>query len=340
MIKTGLIGIGKMGLSHLAIFNAHKDVDVVAVCDPSKLMRIGVEKYLDMKVYKDYKTMIDENKLDCVVIATPTKFHYEMVEYALNHGVNTFCEKPFCLNPEDGKKLAKLAKEKQLINQVGYHCRFVGAFQKAKELLNQEVIGKPYYFKMEVYGNVVKKKQGKTWRSIKSEGGGCLYDYAPHGLDLVNYLLGQAESVSGTVFKSINSQNIEDAVYSTLYYDDQLSGQLSVNWCDETYRKMFNQITILGPNGKIIADRQECKLYVNDAGNHNKVEPGWNIFYTTDVTEPVDFYLRGEEYSAQVEHFIDCIKNTSVKNMCTFEEAQKADAVVAMLIEDVNKGRA
>ncbi len=339
MIRIGLIGIGKMGLSHFAIFNANPDVEVVSVCDPSSLMLMGAEKYLNKKTYKDYKKMIDESELDGVVISTPTKFHYEMVHYALENNVSVFCEKPFCLNPEDGSKLVALAEQKKLINQVGYHCRFVGVFQKAKELLEQGMIGNPYYFKMEVYGNVVKKQKSKTWRSEKSEGGGCLYDYASHGIDLVNYLIGAPTSVAGTVFKSINSVDIEDAVYSTLLYDGDLSGNLSVNWCDSTYRKMFNQITILGPNGKLIVDRQECKLFVRDSSRLNGIESGWSIFYTTDSTKPVDFYLRGEEYSAQADYFVSKIKEKDRNNKSPFKDAQKTDDVVAMLIKDEKRGR-
>ncbi len=338
MIKVGLIGIGKMGLSHLAIFNSHKDVDVVAVSDPSKMMQIGCERFLGIKVFDDYLEMVNSVELDAVVISTPTKFHAQMVEDCLVSNLHVFCEKPFCLLPQDGLRLVQMANERSLINQVGYHCRFVGAFNKAKSLIEDGVIGQPYYFKMEVYGNVVKKKKAKTWRSQKSEGGGCLYDYASHGIDSVVYLLGSPTAVSGTVFKNINSVEIEDAVYSTIHYDNKLSGQLCVNWCEPSYRKMYNQITIIGEKGKIIADRQECKVYLNNESEED-LDKGWNIFYTTDLTHEVDYYLRGEEYSAQVDHFVDCIKSNNPDNRSSFKEAQVTDEVVAMLIKDAENSR-
>lgn len=336
MINVGLIGIGKMGLSHLAIFKAHKDVNVVAVSDPSKLMQLGASKFLNIPSYSDYKEMIEKESLDAVVISTPTKFHAEMVNDCLVNDIHVFCEKPFCLTPEEGEKLVALANERKLINQVGYHCRFVGAFMKVKEILTENTIGDPYYFKMEVYGNVVKKKKAKTWRSKKSEGGGCLYDYASHGIDSIVYLLGAPSGVSGTVFKTINSIEIEDAIYSTLNYESNLSGQLCVNWCEPSYRKMFNQITIIGDKGKVIADRQECKLFLNNEPENSNLKKGWNIFYTTDLTQPVDYYLRGEEYSAQVDHFVQSIIKNNPNDRSSFKTAQLTDQVVSMLINDAN----
>ena len=145
-----------------------------------------------------------------------------------------------------------------------------------------------------------------------------MYDYASHGLDLINYLIGPPKKVTGTIINHINSQEVPDSVYSMLLYKNGVSGFLSVNWCDPSYRKMANQITIMGTNGKIIADRQECKIFLNTNSEYNELEKGWNIFYTTDVTKSVNFYLRGEEYSAQVDHFVQGIKEKRMDNISSF----------------------
>lgn len=334
MIKIGIIGLGKMGLSHFAIFNAHPEVEVTAVCDPSPFMKIILEKYMGKQCYKDYKQMIDEKRLDAVVVATPTRFHSDIVKYALNKKLHVFCEKPFCLKVEEGRELIALAERNGLVNQVGYHCRFTGVFQKTRELLDRKVIGDVYHFMMEVYGNVVQKKKGGTWRSDRAEGGGCLFDYASHGIDLVHYLVGPTRTVRGTCLKKVFSAGTEDAVFSTLECADGVSGLLSVNWCDPTYRKMANQITIMGTNGKLVADRQECKVFIRDNQDCPDLEEGWNMFYTTDVTKPVWFYLRGEEYSYQVDYFVQCIKNKSLENLSSFENALQADIVVDLLLKD------
>ena len=89
---------------------------------------------------------------------------------------------------------------------------------------------------------------------------------------------------------------------STLYFDGGKTAQLSVNWSDESYRKMTTRITIWGTAGRIFADRQECQVYLRDTATiPDGYEQGWNVRYTTELTEPVWFYLRGEEYSAQID---------------------------------------
>ena len=189
MTKIGIIGIGKMGISHLAILGAHPDVQVVGVCDTSKMMLDAIEKYSPFPCFTDYKKMLEEAKPDAVVVAVPTKFHAAIVEELLNRNIHVFAEKPFCLNPEQGAPLVALAKQKGLINQVGYHNKFVGTFQEVKRIIDGGYIGDIYHFHGQAYGPVVVKSKQDTWRSNPEEGGGCLMDYASHVIDLINYLL-------------------------------------------------------------------------------------------------------------------------------------------------------
>jgi len=157
-----------------------------------------------------------------------------MVSYALNKNINVFCEKPFSLDVTEAKLLAKKATELKLINQAGYHNRFVWTFNEVKKLLTSGAIGELYHFIGESYGPVVVKEKVTSWRTKKGEGGGCLYDYASHTIDLISYILGKPVKVSGTQLKSIYSTEVEDAVYSNLTLQNGLSGQLSVNWSDDT----------------------------------------------------------------------------------------------------------
>ena len=136
MIRLGLVGLGKMGLSHFSIANAHPQTDVVA-CDASGFLLDGIRKYSKRPVYKDYDEMLAQEKLDAVIIATPSRLHAPMVRKALEHDVHVFCEKPFCLNWEDAEALTALADERGLVSQVGYHYRYVGAFQEMKRIVGR-----------------------------------------------------------------------------------------------------------------------------------------------------------------------------------------------------------
>ena len=106
---------------------------------------------------------------------------------ALDRGLHVFCEKPLCLDPAESAELTTLADSKRLVTQVGYHNRYVGAFAEVKRLLDLGAIGRVSHLLAEAYGPVVLKPQGATWRSQKGQGGGSLYDYAAHPLNLLNW---------------------------------------------------------------------------------------------------------------------------------------------------------
>lgn len=335
MINAAVIGLGKMGISHYSIINTHPEVQVVGACDSSGFVTSGMSKVNEVKYFNDYKKMIEACELDCVVVATPTSSHEKIVGECLARGLHVFVEKPFCLKKQEGLVMVASSKEKKVVNQVGYHNKFVATFSKVKEFLNHGIIGDVYHISGEAYGPVVLKSKGMTWRTQKSEGGGCLHDYASHVIDLMNYYVGCPIAVGGTVMQKIFSKEVEDAVYSTFYYPKGLTGRLSVNWSEETYRKMSTMITLYGKKGKIIVDRQECKVYLKEDNKELKLEKGWNILYTTELTKPVWFYLRGEEYSSQIDYFIQSIKMNRISNAInSFESAFQTDSVIDMLLQD------
>jgi predicted dehydrogenase len=338
-VRLAVVGLGKMGLSHLAIANMHPEVEVVAVCDPASYVRGVLRKETALPTHGSYEAMLRDVDLDAVLIATPSKTHKEMVRAALERGLHVFCEKPLTLSAADAGELADAGRGAGVVTQVGYHNRFVGSFREVKDLLDAGAIGTVSSVLGEAYGPVVLRTKGGTWRSHKDAGGGSLYDYAAHPINLINWYLGEPTGVGGTILNSIFSREIDDEVISTLLYDGGPSARLAVNWSDESCRKMTTRITAWGTGGRIYADRQECQVYLRgNAPIPDGYEPGWNVRYTTELTEPVGFYLRGEEYSAQIHHFVERVKNGEVDGMNGFESAAVTDRVIAMMLEDAGKG--
>jgi len=337
MIKAGIIGLGKMGLSHAAILSPHPQADLVAVCDTSSLILDAFKKFTEINVYSDYIKMVDNEKLDCVMVATPTRFHYPIVKYALDKGLHVFCEKPFSLTTQEGEDLVRMANQKWLINQVGYHNHFIGTFIELKRLIRSGILGELVHFTGEAYGPVVVKEKGGTWRSNPDEGGGCLFDYASHVINLIQEVIARPVKAQGSILKKIYSREVEDAVFSILTLDTGLTGVLSVNWSDETYRKMSTSLTITGKKGKIICDATEIKIYLKEANQKEKLDKGWTIKYITEFAIPVNFYLRGEEYSAQIDNFINCIVSKKQTDINSFEQGLYTDKVIELIIADSKK---
>ncbi|QBX55867.1 Gfo/Idh/MocA family oxidoreductase [Nocardioides seonyuensis] len=332
MVNVGIIGLGKMGMSHYSIINAHDSVKVTGVCDSSGYVLDVLHKYTGAATFTDFEKMLDSTAVEAVVISTPSRLHAPMVRTCLERGLHVFCEKPFCLDPVDSRALAEFAVQRGLVTQVGYHNRFVGAFGEVKRLLESGAIGKVSHALAEAYGPVVLKPKGGTWRSKKDEGGGALYDYAAHPLDLLTWYFGQPDHISGTVLGHVFSAETEDEVFTSLTWANGPSGQLSVSWSDESQRKMTTKVTIWGTNGRINVDRQECQVYLRDASKAPPgYGPGWNVRYTTELTEEVDFYVRGEEYSAQLNAWVKRIESGEVRGVGDFVDAAGTDEVLAAI---------
>lgn len=334
-IRIAMAGLGKMGLSHQAIVNSHPELNLVAVCDPATYLLDIMEKYTGVATYSDYFAMLDRERPDAVLIATPSSLHGQMVQAALERDIDIFCEKPFCLDVEEGARLAGLAEQRGVVTQVGYHNRFLGTFAEVRRLVELGAIGRVHHARVDCYGPVVLRPKGKTWRSSKNEGGGCLYDYACHGIDLLNFLIGPPVAVSGSVLHSVYSSMTDDEVYSNLAYEDGKTAQVSANWSDESHRKMSTTVTLWGLNGKIEAGRQEVNLYLRSACEAAPaLKPGWNTIYTTSLTKPVWFYLRGEEYSAQIDFFVQAIRQRQVHSHCNFRSGHATDVVADLIRKD------
>jgi predicted dehydrogenase len=334
-----MVGLGKMGLSHVSIVRAHPEVELVAGCDTMTYLTDVLSKHTGLKCYADMDDMLLNEQLDAVVVSTPSKLHAAMVGKALERGLHVFCEKPFVLDVADGERLVAQASASKLVTQVGYHYRFVGAFQEAARVVRSGALGIVHHVRAEAYGPVVLRAKGGTWRSAKSEGGGALYDYACHAIDAVNFIVGAPASVSGVVRHGVFSRDVEDEVYCTFNYAQGGSGQLCVNWSDESFRKMSTKITVWGTNGRVTADRQECQIYLRESHAGLPDTPaGWTVRYTTELTKEVWFYLRGEEYSAQIDYFVQSIKSGRTDGENSFHSALQADRVVAMIVTESGGG--
>jgi predicted dehydrogenase len=336
MLKGGIVGFGRMGMTHYAILNTHPDVQFVAVCDPSKLILKNLKKYTSLEVFDDYRRMLDGIGLDFIIVSTPTVSHTEIVKAAIEKGIHMFVEKPFSLVPKDGQELVAMLEGKNIVNQVGYFMRFNKVFEMVKKLIDNGFIGKPIHYKNEMYGRTVLRASKSSWRSKGKMGGGCTMDFASHCIDLAGYLFGNVGKVSGTILKSIYSKDVEDAVYSTLEHQSGISGNIMVNWSDETYRRPFNRIEVLGTKGKIIADRQEYRLYLRQPDDSGQFQKGWTIHYLPELDKGVRFSVRGTDFTRQLDDFIECI-NGKRKTACTFADALQVDDVIEKMRQDFSE---
>lgn len=336
MVKIGIIGMGRMGITHFSIINSHPHVEVVAVADTSKMTLDILKKYVSgLQVFNDYKKMIDTVKPDAVIVCTPPNLHYEVGIYAMERNIHAFIEKPFTNDVVKAKELSDKFELKGLINQCGYVNRFNDVFMTVKKYVDQGLIGEVIRFKSEMYScTVTKKEETESWRSFRENGGGAVYEIAAHAIDLVDYIIGTPDKIVGTSMNQIYSKHVEDIVSSTFTYNNGCSGTLYVNWCDTSFRKPSNKLELFGAKGKILADQHGLKVFLNADDEATGYKKGWNTVYITDIFTPVQFYVRGNEFTRQLYHFADSILDKNQQKICTFKDGYDAQNIMHQMFVD------
>jgi predicted dehydrogenase len=336
MIKVGIIGFGRMGITHYSILNTHPDIQIISIADTSKVTLSILSKYIkQLKVFTDYKVQIDSSKPEAILVCTPPNLHYPIIKYAFERGIHVFVEKPFTSKLIEASELAQIYSGNPLVNQVGYVNRFNDIFGKVKEFLDNRIIGKIIRFKSEMFSSTINKSdESSGWRASRESGGGAVFEMASHAIDLVNFLIGKPDKVTGSSLNHIYSKNVEDAVSSTFLYNSGMSGTIYINWSDTSYRKPTNKIEIFGDEGKILADQHSLKIFLNKLNEKYKLRQGWNMLYITDVFKPVPFYVRGNEFTRQLWHFVDCIQGKEKTNNCTFADGVKTLEVIENILND------
>ncbi|MBI5384073.1 MAG: Gfo/Idh/MocA family oxidoreductase [Verrucomicrobia bacterium] len=143
-IRVGFIGLGNRGDQVLDAFLAHKDCEIVAICDLS-------QPYLDFaakkiggqpKQFKDYRRVLDLKDVDAVAINTPDHWHALQMIHACQAGKDVYVEKPLSLRVAEGRRMVEAARKHQRVTQVGIHRRSVPFCREAAELTRSGAIGK------------------------------------------------------------------------------------------------------------------------------------------------------------------------------------------------------
>jgi scyllo-inositol 2-dehydrogenase (NADP+) len=333
-ISLAIIGAGRMGITHYSIINSHPDIKITAIADPSSLVLSIMEKYLPIATYNDYNDLLKKSRPDAVLVCTPPHLHYDILKKTAAQGIHAFVEKPFTTNYAHALEITNLYEKYQLINQVGYVNRFNDIFRYIKHLLDEDVLGQVIRFRSEMFsGTITKKDESSGWRASRQMGGGVVFEMASHAIDLVNFLLGKPENVVGTFMNRIYSAQVEDTVSTSFVYPSETRGTLYVNWSDESYRKPCNKIELFSQQGKILADQHSAKVFVTKPNEKFGFKKGWNNIYITDITENVPFYVRGNEFTRQLYHFVDCLKKKET-SQCSFRDASMTNDIIEKIFKD------
>ena len=319
-VRVGIIGMGRMGLTHYSIINTHPAVEMTAIADTQSMMLNTMGKYLpSVKMFDDYKDLLKSGLVDAVIVCTPSVMHYDVCKMACENGINVFCEKPFTTSPAQAKELADMFEQKGLVNQVGYVYRFDAVFGKVKEMLGKQLIGKVVHTNVQFLSSTISKMQPeKGWRSKRENGGGATYEMGSHVIDLMEFFFGKPQQIVGTMMNQVYSEAVEDIADAQLIYEGGMSANIHVNWSDYTFRKPMLKLDIHGTAGKIQADLYGYKVFMREENVAEGLPEGWTSVPMNMIPDPCPFYVRGTSFTKQLYEFADAILEKRKSNGCAF----------------------
>lgn len=319
-----------MGITHYSIINTHPAVEMTAIADTSSMMLGMIKKYLpNTRMFEDYKDLLNSGLVDAVIVCTPSAMHFEVCKMAAEKGVSVFCEKPFTTSPEQARELAELFEKKGLVNQVGYVYRFDVVFNKVKEMLEQQIIGKVCHVNVQFLSSTISKMQPeKGWRSKRENGGGATYEMGSHVIDLMEFFFGKPQHINGTLMNQVYSEAVEDISEAQIVYEGGVSANIHVNWSDYTYRKPMLKLDIHGTKGKIMADLYGYRLFLREENKEFNLPEGWTSVPMNMLPDPCPFYVRGSSFTNQLYEFADAVKESRKSRGCPFREAVDTQEVI------------
>ncbi len=142
-IRLGFIGVANRGGQLISAFQAHQDMEIVALCDVHGAVLQAAKERLGGKpdTYEDFRKMLDRQDIDAVVIATPDHWHAIQTIEACKAGKDVYVEKPVSITIREGRRMVEVARETKRVVTVGLHRRSAPLYAQAAELVGRGGIG-------------------------------------------------------------------------------------------------------------------------------------------------------------------------------------------------------
>jgi inositol 2-dehydrogenase len=183
-IRIGVIGVGRIGRLHAQnVASSVERAELVAVADPIRSLARAVGESLGVRTYANPSDMMRTEKLDAVIIATPTKLHAEHVGLATEAGVPVLLEKPLALTMKESDRIISVVRRSGIKFQLGFNRRWDPSYSRAKRMILEGRIGKPLVVK-----TCARDPQPPPDEYIRGSGG-IFVDECIHDIDVALWLM-------------------------------------------------------------------------------------------------------------------------------------------------------
>ena len=335
-LKIGIVGCGTIADIHAQAIHKSKNSELHSVFSRNeKNAKRCAEKY-GVKWVTNWEHFISDSELNAVSVCTPSGNHLDYSVKAAEAGKHVIIEKPIEVTLGRATTLIEKCKQNHVKLAVIYQSRFVAEMQKLKTQLENRVIGDifmadatvKWYRGQEYY-------DGGVWRgTFKLDGGGVLINQAIHTIDLLQWFLGDVDTVYGKTgtFTHSNIEGEDNAV-AVLRFKNGVLATLEAS--TSVVPAQSRKIEIHGTKGTVEIIDNEVKIIVGGESQNDNSE-------TEKQTTGADSPLAGfsiEPHKKQFEAIVAAI-NLNIEPPVSGSDSLKSLAIVLAVYESAKTGEA
>lgn len=267
----GVVGAGAIGALHVETALSLPEARLAAVCDlrPEPLEHASL---LGAHIYSDYRSMLQNERLDGIVVCTPPSTHEEIATHAVRCNADVLCEKPLAIDTHAAIRMLRSAKRAGRVLMLASKFRYVEGVAAARELLREGTLGAIRHAEIVFTSNVDMRSR---WNSDpRQSGGGVVIDNGSHAADICRYLFGPIVSVTAVAYTRTPGLAVEDSAYLYLGTGDGTGITVDLSWSLE--RRLPHYIRVYGERGRMTVGWAETTLSLNPLITPTRIAPQYS----------------------------------------------------------------
>lgn len=310
-LRIAVIGVGHLGEYHVQKYRAHPGVELVGVVDVVRDRANEIAQRYDTKAYADHRDILD--RVDAVSLAVTTEMHFEVAKDVLAKGVHMLIEKPITYDLSEADTLIHMARERDLVLQVGLVERFNPAIVKMMPMLNNPLFVESH--RMNLF----------TTRGLDVD---VVLDLMIHDLDIILHMMpSEVREVHAVGMPVITDKT--DIANARIIFENGTAANLTAS---RVSGKMLRKIRVFQPDAYISADCGKRQLTVISLDNQKK-----NSHNFPEVTTSKEQYADSDPLNDEITAFINAVINRSAP-VVTGEDGRNALRIALNIIDQIEKG--
>lgn len=335
MLRFALVGCGRIAQRHAQLL-AEKQIagaELVGVCDVAQDRAVDFGTKYGVPHFADMDEMVTATKADVISVLTPSGLHAEHVIRLARHGKPIICEKPMALTLDDADAMIRACDSANCKLFIVKQNRWNRPVVKMREALEQGRFGKLVMGTIRVrWCRTQKYYDQDKWRGTWQYDGGILANQASHHLDLLEWMMGDIESVFAKSTTALVNVETEDTAVAVLRFTNGALGVIEATTATRP-KDLEGSISLLGEKGTV----EIAGFAVNEMRHWNFVDktPEDADVLTTHSVNPPNVY--GFGHQAYLEHVVDCV-TTGRSALVDGLEGRKSLELITALYESIESG--